>query len=339
MAGLDAAQAQSFSDLILDRVGALPGVENASTAIDLPLDLAAVSLGEIRPVDYAGAPSHGSERTEWNVVSPGFFQTIRLPLLRGRDFTKADRTGATAVAIINVTMAERFWPGENPIGKHVYRDQIEEGKSIEVVGLVREIPNRTFGEPPAPFIYVPAAQEYRSRQNLLVRTSNGITANAAIRDVIREMNPNLPVTTGRSLDDIIGLSLAPQRVAAWLVGVIGLVGLFLASLGIYGLTAHNVNTRVREIGIRVAIGAKPHRILGMMLREGLMISAVGIGIGFIGAIGAGYLVRSYLYNTGPIDLAAFSGATSFLAIAVLLGSYLPARRATQVDPVIALRHE
>jgi ABC-type antimicrobial peptide transport system permease subunit len=159
----------------------------------------------------------------------------------------------------------------------------------------------------------------------------------AVRQVLREIDPNLPIINVRSLDQVIALGLLPQRVAAWIVGVMGLVGVLLASIGIYGVTTHAVTSRTREIGIRIALGAKPNAVLRLILHEGFVVSAIGLVLGLAGGVAVGQFIRSYLYGVAPTDLIAFGVATLALAAVALLASYLPARRATAVDPMVALR--
>jgi predicted permease len=339
MAGFDEAEGRRFAAAMLNRVAPLPGVESASLAHDLPLDLNAFSLDDITLDGKTGPDGTSSFTSEWNIVSPGFFRTIRLPLLRGRDFTEADSAGAPAVAIINQTMAERFWPGDDPVGKRFYRGPAVSDNVIEVIGVAANTDNRVVGGRPIPFIYVPLNQTYIPRNSLLVRSNNQADAIPLVRNVLREMNPNLPVIRVRSLNQVIGFSLLPQRVAASIIGSMGLVGLLLASIGIYAVTAHAVSSRIREIGIRVALGARPQRVVRLMLREGLMLAAAGLVLGLIGAVAAGQIVRSYLYSIGPTDLIAFAGATITLVTVVLLASYIPAHRATKVDAMAALRHK
>jgi len=199
--------------------------------------------------------------------------------------------------------------------------------------------NRVVGGRPIPFIYVPLNQTYIPRNSLLVRSKSQADVIPLVRNVLREMNPNLPVIRVRSLNQVIGFSLLPQRVAAWIIGTMGLVGLLLASIGIYAVTTHAVSSRIREIGIRVALGARPRGVVRLMLREGLMLLSVGLVLGLIGAVAAAQIIRSYLYSIGPTDLIAFAGATITLVAVALLASYIPARRATKVDAMVALRHE
>jgi len=339
MAGYEENQGRLFAEDLLARVRSLPGVVAASLAHDLPLNMGAFGIGPVNIDGHQpppGAPGFGAE---WNIIAPGFFQSIQLPLLQGRDFMETDRAGTPQVAIINQTMARRFWPNENPIGKRFYRGSVSEGEILEVVGVAGDTQNRTLGDRPIPFVYVPLNQIYNSSLSLVVRSTSGADVIPSVRATLGEMNPNLPIISVRSMNQVIGFSLLPQRAAAFIVGVMGLMGLLLASIGIYGVTAQTVTSRTREIGIRIALGAGTPNILRTMLREGFLLAIVGLGIGFIGAAVVGQVIRGYLYSIGPLDLIAFAGATTTLVAAVLVATYLPARRATKVDPMVALRHE
>jgi predicted permease len=338
MAGYDEAQGGRFAQTLLGRLRSLPGVESASLAHDLPLDMGAFSMGGINVDGHQPPSPFLTFAADWNIVSPGYFRTLELPLLRGRDFTDDNRAGTPSVAIINKTMADQFWPGEDPIGKRFYRGLVTEGDILEVIGVAADTQNRVVGDRPNPFVYVPLSQVYNSRQFLVLRTAGRADVIPQVRGLLRELNSNLPIVSVRTMDQVIEFSMVPQRAAAFIIGGMGLVGLLLASIGIYGICSQSVNSRTREIGIRVALGARRTGVLGLILREGLLLSVAGLALGLIGAALVGQVIRAYLYSVGPTDLVAFSVATLTLVAAALIASFLPARRATKVDPMTALRH-
>jgi predicted permease len=339
LAGIPPAEAKQLERELLVRVSSLPEVESASLALDLPMDLNAVGLGGISVIGHEPPRGQQAFPALWNVVSPGYFKTLKIPLLRGRDFNEMDREGSPSVAIINETMAAQFWSGLDAVGRTFYRrgGPSEESRVVQVIGVVKNVNTRGINEEPAPFIHVPYAQDYRSGHELILRPAPGADIVPAVRQLVRELNPNLPIITFRSMDNIVGFGLLPQRLAAWVAGVMGLVGVILAGLGIYGVTSFAVSSRTREIGIRLAVGAKPGRILALIAREGMMLAGVGLGLGMVAAVGLAQAIRTFVY-VSPTDIITFGAVAMTMAAAALVASYLPSRRATRIDPVVALRH-
>jgi predicted permease len=274
-------------------------------------------------------------------VTPGFFAAMKAPLLRGRDFTEADRVGATDVAIINERLARRFWPDRDPIGQTIRTpeggDRPDRVRTI--VGVARDQKYRSLGDAPRYFVYVPLRQNYLPRLALMLRSARGGAAVAVARAVLREMNPHLPVVNVQSMQEIAGLSTFPQQLAGWVAGGLGAVGLLLTAIGIYGVTAFSAGQRRREIGIRMALGAQRSDVLRMVLRQGMRLSLVGAAAGLLAAVGLSRAIEGFLFGVSAWDPVTFAGSALLLLSVALVACYLPARRATRVDPMVALRSE
>jgi predicted permease len=278
-------------------------------------------------------PNRDSWDADWNVVSPGYFDVLRIPLVQGRAFTDADRAGVPDVAIVNETLAWQIWPEGNAVGRTFRND----GRTVTVIAVARNAKYRTLGERPRAFIYVPIAQRYFTRTSIVVRTAPGVRVDAALRRLVAELAPALPVLDQRTMLEHTAISLFPQRVAAWVAGSLGGVALLLALIGIYGLTAYTVAQRTREIGVRVALGATRRRVMSLVLRQGVGLAVLGVVIGALAAIAVTRLLAALLYGVQPTDAFAFAGAAVLLVGAALAASWVPSRRAAGVDPAVALR--
>jgi predicted permease len=342
LAGLDDARGPEFWSQLLERVRALPGIEHASLAVDLPLDGGGYGFGGVEPIGRPSPTPDGRPVTlDWNIVTPGFFETMRIRLVEGRGFTDDDRQGAPAVAVVNETLANRLWPGQSAIGRRLLNRQQPFAPDIrlEVVGVEKDLKYRSLGEGPRNFIYVPLAQRFNSRLNLVVRRTEGPSVLPAVRRLTRELNPNLPIIDAQSLSSYISLGLMPQRIALSVAGTLGIVGLLLAAIGIYGVTAYSVSRRTREIGIRMALGASRERVVGQVVTSSLRLAAVGIVVGLAFGLGASRALASLLYGIGTSDPVTYVSAALAFAAVTLVATYLPARRAATIDPLAALRQE
>jgi predicted permease len=278
---------------------------------------------------------------DWSIVSPRYFETLQIPLLRGRAFADTDRPGAPEVVIINETLARRLFAGRDPIGQIMLHQQGPppgRTRPLEVVGVARDGKYRSIGEEPRPFAYVPAAQMYNASVWILARTS-GPSVLGAMRDTIRQIDPNLPVLQSGTLAALTAFNLLPQRIAAWIAASVAAIALLLAMIGVYGIAAHSVAQRRREIGIRVALGALRRQVLAMTVRQALTLTSLGAVIGIAIAAALAQLLTSLLYGIRPIDVPSFIGAALLLIIVSLLASIVPARRAASINPVEALRAE
>jgi predicted permease len=337
LAGHDRVSGLQAAEQFLSRVQALPAVRSATYARVLPLTGSGLGLGRLtRPGDAADSPGI---RADWNVVASGYFDTMRSALVRGRAFADADRSGRPYVAIVNETLARRAWPGQDALGK-VLLQEVEPGqppRELAVVGVARDAKYRSLGEEPMSFIFVPLAQQFSSELWLVARRAGVESAIPEIRSLLRQMEPNLPITLATSLEEATSLGLLPQRVAVWVAGGFGLVGLLLACIGIYGITAFTVTQRTREIGVRVALGATTRGVLHLVVGQAMRMALLGLTIGLAGAAGLTQLLASMLYGIQPIDPPSFAlGAGIFIGLS-LVSSWLPARRAASVNPVDALR--
>ena len=332
------ATGPGFQRELVTRAGSAPGVVSAALAIDLPLDGGNIGLGSLKTPGIA----HGKTeevRALWNAVSPGYFRTLSLPLARGRDFSEADVATAPKVAIVNEALARAAWGTADAVGRVIQADYTNAGwEPVTIVGVATDAQVEWLGAPAQPLIYVPLSQRYVPRVSLLVKTA-GASAVPMMRALVRELNPNLPVTQALPMADINALQLVPQRLAGVAAAVFGLVGLLLAAIGIYGVTSYNVNQRVREIGIRVALGADRGTVLAMVLRQGAMLTGLGIAIGLAAGAGVAQAVRSLLFDISPIDPITFGGGAALFLLVSLAATIGPARRATAVDPMAALRAE
>jgi predicted permease len=271
-------------------------------------------------------------------VGPGYFETMRVPLVAGRGFTEADRAGGPGVIIVNQAFARRFWPGQEALGKRV-SVTAQEGPWLEVIGVARDGKYVTLGEEPTPFFYLPLRQHPSARVTLVARTADSPERVAAVRGEIHALDPDLPIESQETVEAHLGFSLLPARIAGAVLGAFGLFGLLLASLGVYGVLAYAVSQRVREIGVRVALGARGADIVGLVLGEGMRLVAIGIGLGLVVALATARLIRGFLYGLSPLDPVTFAGVAGLFAAIAALASYLPALRAARLNPVDALRSE
>jgi macrolide transport system ATP-binding/permease protein len=335
--GYDDARSADFQRRLVERVRALPGVAAASLVSVVPLSLGA----ERRWSAVEGyAPRQGEDMEFHDTkVGPGYFETMRVPLVAGRGFTEADRAGGPGVIIVNQAFARRFWPGQEALGKRV-SVTAQEGPWLEVIGVARDGKYVTLGEEPTPFFYLPLRQHPSARVTLVARTADSPErVTAAVRGEIHALDPDLPIESQETVEAHLGFSLLPARIAGAVLGAFGLFGLLLASLGVYGVLAYAVSQRVREIGVRVALGARGADIVGLVLGEGMRLVAIGIGLGLVVALATARLIRGFLYGLSPLDPVTFAGVAGLFAAIAALASYLPALRAARLNPVDALRSE
>jgi predicted permease len=324
-----------YSDL-LTRIQAQPGVEQA-TLVRFPQMGSSFAQFQVH-AEGSGPASEGMS-TGFNVVGPNYFKTMGTALLRGREFTEADREGATGIAILNETLAARLWPNEDVLGKRLSVTG-PKGPFLEVVGVVRDSKYQTLGETPHSYVYLPLEQSYDPKMTLVVRTTSEPRALApVVREQIRALNANLPIADVQTLRDQIELTLFPSRIAAWTLGGFGLLALLLAGIGIYGVVSYGAAQRTREIGVRMALGAKEKDVLRLVLWDGLLVIGAGLAIGLSLAAAATRLIVAFLYGVGATDPLTFVIVPLLLGVVALVASYIPARRAVKVDPLVALRYE
>ena len=339
--GYKEARGREFYAQLLPRVAALPGVESASMAAMVPL---ASGNFIVIPDGVEGYQPRPDETLtlHLNIVGDNYFRTIGVPLLAGRDFGPQDNATGQQVAIINETMARRYWSDSNPIGKHIDLGggPKQNSKPIEIIGIVRDSKYNNLTEEPAPVFFQPLAQGYFPEIALHVRTAaDARTLIPAVRHEVQSLDSNLPVFNVKTLSEQKSRSLYTQRMVANLLAAFGLLALALAAVGIYGLMAYSVNRRTREIGLRMALGAQVGNILALILRQGLALILVGVVAGLGGAWAATRLLGSFLFGVSTTDPITF-GSIAFVLIAVAWSAcYIPARRATKIDPMAALKYE
>jgi predicted permease len=357
-----------FAIELIERIRQLPGVESAALADGLPMRRSATFIpGDLTIPGVVPPDGQTSFMAAWNVVTPGYFNTLRIPMLAGRDFTDRDRAGAQPVAIVDDATARRYWPGEDAIGKYlVWRPRAggeqnnnSAGETVRllVVGVVRGSPlaaranvversrngRGAAGDAVrmmAPLvIYVPLQQRYTAALEIFVRTAEGRRSAPEIRTLVASMDPRLAILTTHALGDQSGPVQTQLRIAASVAASLGFVGLLLAAVGIYGVTAYTVARRTREIGVRMALGAEPGDILRMVLEQAMRLVAVGCVIGLLLAAASTRLLTRLLFGVPPLDPATFIGTAAVFALIGLLASYLPVRRAVRINAVDALRYE
>ncbi len=332
--GYDKQKGENFYQQLPQHVRALPGVKAAGLIRSLPLGLEASTTG-VYPDGQPEPRAEDMPSAFYENVSPGYFAAMGIPLIAGRDFAESDTAKSAGVAVVNETLAQKFWPGENPIGKHVHSGNTS---VLEVVGLAENGKYQSLGEIPALIIYYPLQQVYASNAALVVRTS--VEANAAIASVrgeVRKLDPNLPVYEAKTLQEHMRLALFTLHAGAVAVGSFALLAMILAAIGIYGVMAYSVAQRTQEIGIRMALGARAIDVWKMVLRQGVVLTAIGMVCGLVFAVAVSRIVASLLYGVSATDPLTFLLISLPLAAVALIASFLPARRATKVDPVMAIR--
>ncbi len=346
LSGYDEPRTVDFQQRVVERVGAVDGVEAVALAVNLHLDpLASVRRG----LSVEGYEPGSGEDMEVHAaaVGAGFFEALRLPIVRGRAFGADDRPGRPLVAIVNETFARRYLAGRDAIGARL-STRGAEGPFLEVVGVARDAKYASLGEAPRAFFYVPLVQDFAFAQSIgsfvpltvLVRTSGDPARRAAdVRQAVQDLDPALALQPPRPLADLLGLSVLPTRLAGLALGAFGVVGLGLAALGLWGVVAQSVAQRSREFGVRLALGAARSHLVGLALGEGSRLVAIGGGLGLVLALLFARAAQGFLYGLSPSDPLTFATA-AFVLLAVALGaSFLPARRAGRVDPVASLRSE
>jgi predicted permease len=340
LAGYTPETGRVFANELIQRVRGAPGVQSAALAAMVPLSGGGLGLGRLTvPGVTAQGPNRPAD-VDWNVVTPGYFTTMKMRLASGRDFTDADREGSPPVVIVNETAARRWWPNQDPVGKTLLQqDAPAETRTLTVVAVARDSKYRSLGDEPRLFVYVPIAQQYVSRVTIVARSTQGQRLAAELRRELASLDRNLPIVSSATFEEHAALGLVPQRVAASVSGSLGLVGLLLAAMGIHGVTAYRVTSRTREIGVRVALGAQPGDVVRMVLRQGLRLAFSGVAIGLALAVATARLLESLLFGVSSTDPAAFAGSALLFVVIALAACFVPARRAVSVDAMRALRHD
>ncbi len=333
--GYTEPKGKMFYQELVQRLEARPGVKSVSSTMVVPFS----DIRASAEVSIEGQHRQKDEIINFDVVGLKYFQTIGIPLLRGRDFSDRDRPGAPSVVIINETMARRYWPGQNPMGKRLSING-HQGPYLEVIAVAKDGKYYDLHEEPLPYMYLPLLQNYRPFVTLFVSTiGDPKRLVPEVRAEILALDPELPVSQVRTLQEGVDIWFSQTRTSALLLSLFGLVALLLTSVGLYGVISYSVSQRTREIGIRKALGAQQHEIRRLVVKQGMVLVLFGTATGLTGALALTRLMSSLLYGVSPTDPMTFAVIVLILTTVGLMASYLPARRATKVDPMVALRYE
>ena len=332
--GYDSTRGMAFYDQAERRLAALPGVEAVSMAEILPLGLS----GQRRGIEVEGYAPRQGEEMEFgtNTVGAGYFETMGIPLVRGRGFVESDRAGAPPVAVVNEAFARRFWPGGDAIGRRFTSGR---GGERTIVGVAKDGKYRSLGEAPEPHFYEPFAQAYSPDMTLLVRSAADPRALLpTLTGEILALDPELPIEAS-TVPEHVAYALLPQRIGATVLGIFGGVAAVLAAFGLYGVMSYLVGQRTAEIGLRMALGARAGDVRRLVMRRALGLTFTGVGLGLLGAVGATRMLGAFLVDVSATDPATLAAVVALFTVVATLASWLPARRAAAVDPMQALRSE
>ena len=332
----NAQERAAFFKQVLDRLNHAPGVKAAGAVLSLPL----TGAEESTDLFIEGRPRAAEQRPEadFTIVTPDFFRALQIPLLRGRQFTDGDSEDAPGVIIINDALARRYWPHEEPLGQRITVGF--EQSPREIVGVVASIKQSKLDAGLRPTMYLPNQQRPSDGLSIVIRTDGEPSSLVGpARTQIHAVDPTIPVMNIRTMDEIFSASVEQQRFSMLLVGLFGTLSLVLAAIGIYGVMGYTVTQRKHEIAVRMALGAKTNEVLKLVLKEGLMLALSGVGIGLVGAFALTRLMSSLLFEVKPTDAPTFIAVSALLIFVALLACFVPARRATKVDPLVALRYE
>jgi putative ABC transport system permease protein len=331
-------RAAFYSDLV-QRVKATPGVESAAVVNYLPLGGA--NSSDVYLVEGEAELPPGQElEGRYRVATPDYFQTMRIPIIQGRSFTEQDKAGAQPVVIVNETLARKHWPGQNPISKRIrFYGPLERAPWMEVVGVIEDVKHE-LTEPVVPEYYLPHAQDPWNAMVLVAKTNvDPASLATALRQRVWAIDKDQPVFDVRTMQEVRAISVTMYSFSSVMLGIFAGLALLLASIGIYGVMAFAVTQRTQEIGIRMALGARGGDVLKLVVKHGMKLALLGIALGLVGAWGLTRFMQTLLVGVAPTDLLTFAVVSVCLLVAALLACYLPARRATKVDPLTALRYE
>jgi putative ABC transport system permease protein len=337
----------AFYEQLSTRIGSLPGVQSVSAISVLPLSGSNMRV----PFTIVGRPSLSPSETPvtyYRMIGPDYFRTMNIPIRSGREFTNRDTSQSQPVAIVNDSLVRLYWPNGNPIGAHMQLDDNNQGpREVEVVGVVGDVRHAGLHVDPTPEAYVPIAQIplenvplLTNSMNWVVRTSaEPLTLAGVVRREVQSVDANIPTSYTRNMEQFLSSSLAPNRFNLFFLGVFSVVALLLASTGIYAIISYSVARRRQEFGIRMALGAQPLDVLKLVVGGGLKIVLIGVALGLVAAYILTRLLSNLLYGITATDPSIFVAMSLLIIIISVLASYIPARRAAKVDPMIALRSE
>lgn len=337
------AERSSFYQQVLQKIESIPGVQSAGAIGFLPLTW----VWHVNKFSIQGQtlPVPGEEPVaDFRPVTPGYFSSMGIPSVAGRDFSWTDAAGSLPVVIISDAIARRFWPKDDPVGRHIKQGPPDSlGGWLTVIGVVGDVRYYDVASKPQPTIYLPYGQNQgtgMALHDLVVRTAvEPSSVNSAVRSAIWAVDPSLSISRVRTMEEVYSISVTPQRFNLQLLGLMASVAMILAAVGLYGVIAYTVQQRTREIGVRIALGAKPQEMIGLVLFQGARLAIVGVAIGVVAALGLVRLMTGLLYGVTANDPLTFAGVSILLLLVALAASYVPARRAMHVDPIVALRYE
>jgi predicted permease len=333
----DRSQIYHLDEQLLERISAIPGVEHASISNNLP-GLTDSWQTDIFPEGHARLAPGEMINVDWSIVTADYFATMRIPILQGRTFTTAEVQNGSPVVLVDEGLAREFWPAGDALGKHILYDSPDKH---EIIGIVKSVSVFGSEERPRIRIFTPVGRSSLTRSVLSVRTAFAGPRNIvdAVTREVRAVDKDLPVSDTATMEEVLGHEARPRRFSTVLFTILGAVALVLAGVGIFGVTSYSIVQRTKEIGVRMALGAKQDDVLKMILWDGMKQGALGVLFGLGGALVLTRAMKSLLYGVNATDPATFAGAAILLALVGLLACYIPARRATRMDPLAALRHE
>jgi putative ABC transport system permease protein len=335
------ARQVAATEEIIERSSQLAGVESVAAVDPVPMGGAFIAFSfqiEGRPPFDPGQVPNADRR----VITPNYFQTMRIPVREGRAFDARDRADAPPVCIVNENFARRHFGGESAIGRRITTDETPDERPREIVGIVGDVRHGGLEMETSPEYYVPLAQRPVPRVTLMARAAGGGDATAlvpSLRGIIRQVDKEIPLYRIHTMDELLSESVARRRFSMMLLGGFALVALLLAGLGIYGVMSYSVAQRTHEIGIRMALGAQARDVLRMVIGQGMLLAGAGVALGLAAAFLLTRVMASLLYGVSATDPITFGGVAAVLSVVALVSCYLPARRATKVDPMVALRYE
>lgn len=334
--GFDEAGGRAVYERLVEQARAIPGVQSAALARSVPIQ----RVGMRSSVELGDVELPEDEHADLNVVGPDFFATMRIPVLRGRAFEASDLEGSQPVMVVNQAFADRYWPGQDAVGKRIKNIGPEGGAGSEIVGVVANFKAHSVREEPAPVMFAPAAQFYLPRMSVVVRTEGDpSTLVGPLRAAAAQIDPDMPVFNVRTGDEQLGLVLAQERVVAGLLVTFAVIAILLAATGFYALFAYLTRLRAREFAIRVALGAGRRNLVGLVVAPGAAFAALGAALGLVAAGALSGVLSDLLFDVAPLDPASFAAAGLLIVAVAALACYFPARRASRVDPATALRYE
>ncbi len=336
--GYDEPRARDFGETLLQRMRSLPGVESAAFSHTVPLGFGSSATRAV-PEGSELDPDERRYRMEYSQITPSYFETVGIPLRAGRSFNVTDRDASRAVAIVNEALATRYWPNENPIGKRLHFWG-PDSPLAEVIGVAANSKYSSLTEEDAPYLYMPLLQGFRPDVQLLLRArSEPLKLVQPLREQVQSLDPAVALLEVRTMEDHVGRAYFLPRNAALLLSGLGVLALALAAVGLYGMISYTVSRRTREVGIRMALGARHGDVLGLVVGEGFRLALVGVAIGLASAFAVTRFLAGMLYDVSPTDPLTFAAVPLVLTAVAMLASYVPARRASRVDPMTALRYE